>query len=295
MSRRRAAAALACALLAGGCTPKPSAIPDILGQVNDEYLTTDEFMHHLKLRGGMSLDGEPRGALKRFVLAELIDRKLLLQEARRQGIKPSREDVRGAFAEQGGRGWEKPDRERAWNVEDDLVEQRQIERLLREALPVRRDPGAAAVRAYLNEHPDLLTRQDQVKIRQFVVHSAAMARTIELRRKDGDDFGDLARAAGEKVNAAAWMGAGDLPEPVQKALSGARDGRMVGPVATDYGWNVVQLTARRPAGPVRRGDAVEAARQRLLADARREATEKLVARLRSRAMIRVDMAAVAAL
>jgi len=295
MTRRRLAAILAGALIAGGCTPKPPAIPDILGQVNDEYLTTDEFMHHLKMRGGLALEGEPRGALKRFVLAELIDRKLLLQEARRQGIKPSREDVRGAFAEQGGRGWEKPDRERAWNVEDDLVEQRQIERLLREVLPVQHDPDASAVRTYLETHPDLSSRQDQVKIREFVVHTADLAGKIERRRKDGDDFGDLARGAGEKVKPAAWMGLDDLPEQVRDAVATTRDGRIVGPLATEYGWNVVQVTGRRAAGPVRGAEARAAARRLMLADRRREATEKLVARLRSRAMIRVDLPAVAAL
>lgn len=293
MRRRFAAVALLGVLAA--CRRPPAAIPDILGQINEEYLTTDEFLHHFKMRGGMDLDGEPRAALKRFLVAEIVNRKLLLQEARRQRIKPSREDLRGTFAEQGGGAWEKPDRDRAWNVEDDLLEQRQIERLLRDALPAPGEPGSAEVKRMLAAHPELASRPMQIRLRQIVVHSAAMAERIAKRRKKGDDFAELVSIAGERPAKSAWAGEENLPAVLWAAANNTRDGRMVGPLRTEYGWNLVEVIGRRPAGPVPRADAAAAARRLILADRRRAATERYVAKLRARALIRLDLAAVGAL
>ena len=72
----------------GGCSGQATQVPEIIGEVNNEYLTSDEFLHHFKARGGVALDKKARGQFKQTLLTELIDRKLLLQEARRRKMYP---------------------------------------------------------------------------------------------------------------------------------------------------------------------------------------------------------------
>ena len=286
---------LAVCLVAAGCHHAPPAIPEILGQVNDEYLTTDEFMHHLKLRGGLDLEGYSRHAMKRFLLAELVNRKLLLQEVRRQRIRPSRHDVRASFAEQGGPAWEKPERDRAGIVFDEVYEHRQIERLLRELLPT---PDAIAndeADRYLAAHPALLERPEEFRLRQVVVHSATMAEQLAIRMRDGDALGDLARRSAERVTGPAWAGEADLPPPLWATLGTARDGRLTGPVASESGWHFAVISGRRRGGPGSHTAGRAVARAHLRRERHQAATERLIAGLRRHALIRVDMAAVEAL
>jgi parvulin-like peptidyl-prolyl isomerase len=293
------AGALAITALLAGCGTGGSKVPEILGEVNNEYLTTDEFMHQFKARGGAALQGPARAEFKRWLLAELVDRKLLLQEARRRGLRPSREDVRGRILEMGSRGWEEAERAQVLNVEDDLYEQRQIEDLMRHELPPVGTPSLREVRRYIQAHADLFTRPAQVRLRQIVVHSAAMVEDAQRMIKAGESFEGVVRRLGgtpaATVLGPAWNAADDVPDEVWAAAASAPKGEVRGPVASEYGFHLFKVEGRRDAGPISRDEA-EARASRLIVGERRHAgVQAFLVRLRRSAVIRVDRRAVASL
>lgn len=295
----RGAVAAGLAVLALGCGRGDSRIPEILGEVNNEYLTTDEFLHQLKARGGAHLQGAARADFNRWLLAEIVDRKLLVQEARRRGVKPSREDVRERIMEMGARGWEDAERVSFMNVEDDLYDQRQIEELLRREIPPVRTPGTREVRRFVNAHRGLFRRPDQVRLRQIVVHSAAMVESAKRMIEAGTSFEETARRVAGTPRAAAmgpaWVAQEDVPGEVWEAARAAARGSLGGPVASEYGFHLFRVEDRRPAGLISSEEAEARARKRLIEERRHGAVQEFLARLRRSAVIRVDLESVARL
>lgn len=294
---RCALVALAVAL--GGCSGEPERVPEILGEVNNAYLTTDEFMHHFKVRGGMGLEGKARRVFKRWLVAELVDRKLLLQEAWRRRIRPARSAVRGSFAKMGQSGWGQADKDAAWNVQDEMYEQKQIEILLRNAVRRPKRPTAKEVRKYYRENKDEFRHPEQVRLRHIVVNSASMVEAIRSEFDSGRSFSAVRRkhAPGAVTEPAQlkWLGEADLPVGVWEAAREARVGKPVGPVHTAYGAHFLAVRARRDAGPLSYQDAATIISRRITEERRREAVAKYVSRLRKKAKIRLDMTALAAL
>jgi len=288
------------ALAAAGCSSRDEQIeeqiPEILGEVNNEYLTTDEFLHHFKVRGGMELSGEARKEFKRWLFAELVERKLLLQEARKRRIRPSRAGVRRAFAKMGDRGWDEAERELAGSVEDEMYEQRQIEILLLNALPLLKQPKKAEIRRYLKKHPEDFQRPVQVRLRQIVVHSASKVRTVQAELSSGASFMETMRRHSTLSNVPSkdqltWVGESDLSMEVWEAVREAPVKKPVGPVVSAHGTHFLLVVERRKAGPVPATEASAIARKRLRQEWKRRAMASYLAKLRKSAKIKVDLKA----
>jgi parvulin-like peptidyl-prolyl isomerase len=209
---------------------------------------------------------------------------------------PSRDEVRRSLARMGAGGWESAERALADRVEDDVYEQRQIEALLRAAAPAGPPPGDTAVRRWIEANPDRVRAPAQVRLRQIVVHSAAMANTARRALAAGEPFSAVARRmSSDRTAEAAWYGRRDLPDELWEAVRDAPPGSVCGPVVSPHGYHLLLVERRRPAGPLPVREAMAVARRALVEDRRAAAIERLLERLRSRAEIRADMAAVAAL
>ncbi len=285
-------AGLAAVLLLAACGRRDLAPPEILGEINNEYLTTDEYLHHFKARGGLALAGPARDQLKAMLVAELVDRRLLLTEARRRRIKPVREDVRREFDALGRKGWEPVDRAAAWNVEDDIYEQRQIELLLRRVVPAPDSPGRAAVAAWLAGHPGAAVRPPRIRIAQVVVHSSAMANELRGAMMRGATLPAAARSLRLEGAEPCWVAEADLPDELRDVARTAVYGAVLGPVASEYGYHVAVVSDRRPAGALPAAESDRLGRRRLLAERRDEAVRRFVAGLRRGAVIRLDRDAI---
>ncbi len=291
----RRALVLAAVLLAS-CRGSGDSPPEVLGEINSEYLTTLEFMHHFKLRGGSRLSGEARHELKRWLVAELVDRKLLLQEARRRRVSSSRD---GASAELARLGAREP-AEAAWEAGDELDEQRWIEQLLIVAVPRARPPTESEVRRYVRDHQEEFARADEVNLRQIVVNSPAKMRQVTEMLKRGGRFEETARRFSEVPEAKdggalGWCSAEDVPPEVWSAIRKAKNGDTIGPVTSAYGLHLLRVLGRRNAGQVPAETALSRARRKLAGISRAAQVSKYVAGLRTRATIRIDFSTVDAL
>ena len=99
------------------------------------------------------------------------------------------------------------------------------------------------------------TENTYVRARHILVDGSDDAsreeiRTLQDRLNGGEDFGDLAREASDDPGSGAlggdlgWFGDGQMVAPFQEAAFGATVGNVVGPVETDFGLHLIEVTHR---------------------------------------------------
>jgi len=254
----------------------------------------------------------PEGEYAQFqreVGDEVVNRVLLLAEARRRGIQPDREKIQATVAGydaqyKGSANWA-ANRERMLaavlpQLEGESLLDR-LERLVRQ-VP---EPTEAQARAYFDQHPTLFVEPEQVKLAVILlkvdpsspqaVWNSAMAegRTLHRKLQGGADFGELARLHSGDRSAARggemdYTHRGMLPEAVHGVVDKLAVGALSEPVQLLEGIALLRLDGRRPA----QQRSFEQVRprasdlwQRAEADAR---WKKLIAELRRATPVRID-------
>lgn len=268
-----------------------TGLPEMVAEVNNEYVTTDEFVHHFRMRGGFELQGSARARMRKWLIAELVDRKLLLQEARARRIRPERSDVRADFAEKGRKAWGEREKEQFMQSEDDIYEQKKIEILLKANFMV---PGvrAAEIDAYIKRHPGEFIRPAQARICWVMVNSASKVKKAGEQLVNGMPIGEVAKGLSDEPvsmrGAWSWRDESQMPREVWEAASRAPLKKSVGPVPTGFGTFYIEVRDRRKESAMSREESREAARRRIVSMKNREAVENYLASLRASAKIRVD-------
>lgn len=145
-----------------------------------------------------------------------------------------------------------------------LPEQREAAYLLVDpALLAAKVPAdEAAQRAWYQEHKDEFTQPEQVHARHILVKAegrtdAEAQQVLEgarARLAKGEDFGALARELSEEPAAKTsggdlgFFGREQMVAPFSEAAFGAQPNAVVGPVKTEFGWHLIQVLEKRPAG-----------------------------------------------
>jgi peptidyl-prolyl cis-trans isomerase D len=145
-----------------------------------------------------------------------------------------------------------------------LPEQREAAYLLVDPaqLAAKVPSDEAAQRAWYQEHKEELTQPEQVHARHILVKTegrtdADAQKILEgarARLAKGEDFGALARELSEEPAAKTsggdlgFFGRGQMVPPFEQAAFGAQPNTLVGPIKTDFGWHLIQVLERRPAG-----------------------------------------------
>lgn len=120
----------------------------------------------------------------------------------------------------------------------------------------------AAQRAYYQEHKEEFTQPEQVHARHILVKTegrtdAEAQKILEgarARLAKGEDFAALARELSDEPAAKTsggdlgFFGRGQMVGPFEEAAFGAQPNTLVGPVKTDFGWHLIQVLEKRPAG-----------------------------------------------
>jgi parvulin-like peptidyl-prolyl isomerase len=324
------AAALGLALLSGTAWPAqaspepgarpPSAVPaapaaaPVFATVGGTTISLPDYQRALSVatRKKYYHAKPPEGeyaAFQREVGDEVVNRTLLLAEARRRGIQPDRDKIKATVAGydsqyQGSANWA-ANREKMLaavvpQLENESLLDR-LERLVRQGP----EPDEAAARAYYEQHRELFIEPEQVKLRVIllkvdpssrqVVWDSAMTEGRQLHRKllAGADFGELARLHSGDRSAANggemdYTHRGMLPQAMHGVIDALKPGGLSEPVQLLEGVAIVRLDGRREAQPRSfeqvRPRAAELW-QRAEADAR---WRKLIAELRKSTTIRVD-------
>jgi len=311
-------------LAAGGASSVPAAEEVIAGPttsyfavVGDQTISMSEFESAFQagLRKRFYHGKVPEDQLKAFrkeVSQTLIDRVLLLQEARRQGIKPDAQSVREQLAQYETRY----SKQQHWQQHKDTIlpgltaaleEESQLQRFQQQvrSVPV---PEKAAVREYYKKHPELFTTPEQIHLSLILLKVAPSsnsdvwqaaydeAKGLLKRLRAGADFASMARIHSGDASASSggdmgFLHKGMLAGPAQQVIDALRPGELSEPVNLLTGVALFRLEERKKAQLNKFETVAERAQQLLQRELSEQAWQQTVEHLRSTVKISVNSAA----
>jgi peptidyl-prolyl cis-trans isomerase C len=146
----------------------------------------------------------------------------------------------------------------------------------------------ADVKRVYDEQVAKLAAEEEIRIRQMLVASEAIARDVRAKIASGVDFATLAKALSEDTPTAwrggdlGWRVKSELDDKIAAAAFALRNpGDLSDPVHTEHGWHVIQLEERRQR-PIPEFAAVK---DRIRSQLVREKSEVLANNLREKASV----------
>jgi len=254
----------------------------------------------------------PEGELARFqreVGDDVVDRVLLLAEAKKRGLQPDRAridaTVAGYDAQYGkSETWKTQRAQMLASVvpqleRDSLIEQ--LERDVRKTEP----PTEAALRDYYERHKALFVEPEQIKLAVILLKVAPSApvaqwraadeegKRLHDRLKSGADFASLAKLHSGDRSAAQggqmeYTHRGMLPEAVQQVVDPLKTGAMSAPVRLLEGVAILRVDGRKPAQQRAFDEVRQRAADLWQRDASQARWKQLIADLRRATPVRID-------
>lgn len=270
----------------------------------DDLATITETDYRLELariryvREGNMNAGMLPSELKRQILARLVDRRLLMLEAIRKGVRASTTSIERELA---GIRRGLPDKEfereliRTYQTERDLalaIEERLTTALLlkQEALALVRVTEEDAGKLWENMPESERVRPARVHAAQIVLPTEDEGRRAIAELERGRDFGDLARersVAPERIHGGdlGWFEPGVMPSVFDDVCFSLRAGEVSGLTPSEYGFHIFKVLETEE----ERALTYETARPQLLSRLREErirsAEAEYLEQLRSRVRI----------
>lgn len=147
------------------------------------------------------------------------------------------------------------------------------------------------VSGYYEEHKDEFDRPEQVLAQHALFPNRQVAQKVaELMRK-GQDLKQAALEAGYPLDEdpePTWMSRGAIPKTLENVLFSLKPGNVAGPVASDYGFHVIRVLAKRPAEKLGLLQVAEEIQRRLIRQAKEDMSLILLRELREQAKIWMD-------
>jgi parvulin-like peptidyl-prolyl isomerase len=190
-------------LILWGCGQWGTGLPShIIAQVNEEQILIEEFDREFKelmLEPGKGVEGTDLENLKMAYLDQVIERKILVQEARRLGIKISPEELNQAISEiemdYPGEGFGEKLGLKGMTLEEwkvRLEEKLLAEKVIRRLFHSQEKIDEKEAFQYYESHRSFFQIGLKVRARQIVVADGEEAIQILKRLKKGESFEKLA-------------------------------------------------------------------------------------------------------
>ena len=274
---------------------------EVLATVNGESITIEEYESELNFSAlpYRSSSAEEIGDLKQALFEQFIDRKLLVQEVKRRGIKVTplewKDQVRavaGNFSPEelnrflSGAGMDTAE----WRAH--LYEEIQIKKLLDEEFSRIQPATLAEQKEYYEKNLLEFREPAKIHIRHILVATERQARVLLTVLKSGLEFSVLAEKkslAPERSRGGDWgfCSETEIPTEFRKRVFRLALGEVSPPVKSAYGWHLFFAEAKRKA----RVSSLETSKSRIseliMAKKKDQAFKSKLAELRKRATLEV--------
>jgi parvulin-like peptidyl-prolyl isomerase len=291
--------------LTAGCQQQKSTpLQATVALVNDEAVSLQELRALIPQSEGKKTqemtpsDGEQE-ELKRRLLDQLIERKMLLQEARRLKIELTEREVQERFEEaRDGKdeaafsefltdrkltkeGWEKATRE-------NLL----IERLLNQLAGEQLSISEGEMRQYYGTHHEEWRVDEQIKLRQIVVKTESEAEALRKTISDGADFAQTARLHSQFPQLGdggdlGYLSHSEIPVEFDPLLH-AEIGSVSPVIQTPFGYHLVKIEGRLPVRTLSFEEVREKIHQTLLEEKRELLFTQWIEKVRRTTEIKIN-------
>ncbi len=309
-----AALVLSSAPVRGEQTTRPLRDDDVVARVNGSAIQRKAVRE--VVQGVLAVqDAQPDpgsiGKLADDALDSLIALELLYQEAQARGVTVSDSAVDEEIARSKSRFSDPHAFEEALKAKS--MTQEDLRRDTRKTMVVNKFLEAGVwrglrvtseqVRDFYEQNKEQFHHPAEIRVSHILIRvrdgaseadwSAARQRATALleQLKNGADFAVLARAQSEDPGSnsrggdVGYMAKGDMDEEFEKAAFAIEPGQLSGVVGTRYGFHIIKVTDRRPAGYLPLQEVNERISAVLLRDQRQQKQAELVAQLHGKAKI----------
>ena len=215
-------------LLAGCWQQKPSPMTATVALVNDEPITVQELQTALSEtedKGSQTIEATPeeKEELARRLLEQLIERKMLLQEARRLQIKLTEgemqdrlSEIREGMEEEAFLRYLSEQKLTKETWEASAREMLLIEKLLNQLVGDQISLPEEELLQYYNSNLEEWSVPEQIKLRQILVETETEADAIRQSLAEGTDFVEAAQTHAQTLELGkdgdlGYRAAGELP------------------------------------------------------------------------------------
>ncbi len=301
---------LACALCAVGLLACPKQQkdkedPNVIAMVNGEVLARAEFEQELA-RELKSIDPvEPHSPeqvepFKRALVQTLTDRMLLMQEARKNNVTVSPEEIdRGLLrisSDYPAEGFNQALAQGQLSVAEVKARTQvmlAIEKLFQEHVYPRVAVTEDELRRYFEEHAPEFQEPEEVRASQIVVKGLDDAKRIQAQLQTGKKFAELARkyslSADAKVGGdLGFFARGVMPAKFDEVCFSLAVGAVSGIVETEYGFHLFRVTERKAGRKKELVEVRKLVEEKLIKERRTVAEAEYLKALREKASVTVN-------
>jgi peptidyl-prolyl cis-trans isomerase C len=239
-----------------GCDQWGVGLPEqIIAQINEERIPVEQFnreFRELLLETGKEAEGKGFGNLKQAYLEQVIERKILVQEARRLGIKVSSEELNQAISEikmdYPGEGFGEKLGLKGVTLEEwkgRLEEKLLAEKVIRSAFHFQEKIDEKEALRYYEAHLSSFQIGQKVRARQIIVSDGEEAIQILKRLKRGESFEKVAKEKSlgpEKVQGGdlGYFSPGEKPTEFDHVFN-MEVGAISEVIKSPYGYHIFKL------------------------------------------------------
>ena len=305
---RRVWIVAALAVLAAAAPARADAVR-IAAIVNDAVITDADVAAGMDEVRAEFEPGRDDALVRRAALQQLIQRRLILQEAARSGVTVSAAALDGRLDELRARfpsedAFQQSLKDSGMTVErlkeqlrEQLLAQQMIDRAVRAEITV--SPQEIAQQAAA--HPEEAPSGDRVHALHILIrvgdeHAAGEAKKLiqDIARKaqEGADFSQLSRRYSEDAHRDAggdmgWVAKGELMPELDSALFALSPGAVSPPIQTRLGYHLVKVLDRRTSASLSAKDAYQAVFQRIYQEKFERAFQQWITQLGRKAYIEI--------
>ena len=218
--------------ISGGSSSEGRKEGKVLAEVNSGSITTGDFDRELKNLPEYlkAMADTPQG--RKEMLDTMVIRELILQQAAKDGIDKSAE------------------------IEEkmrDLKKRLIVESFLKKKVEVESKVSDEDLKKFYEQNKEKFKSGEQIRASHILVKTEKEAKDILAQLKSGGNFEELAKKNSADSSAAkggdlGWFGKGNMVPAFEKAALALKEGQISDVVKSDFGFHIIKLTGKRPAG-----------------------------------------------
>jgi peptidyl-prolyl cis-trans isomerase C len=252
-------------------TEKAKTTGTVLAEVNGNTITTDDFKAEIDKLPPYLKPMVQSEEGKKELLDSMIVRQIILEQAKKDGVDKDKE---------------------VSDRMEDLRKRLIVETYLKKKVEKEAQISDQEMKKFYDENKDKFKAGDQVKASHILVKTEKEASDILAQLKGGAKFEDLAKkfstdSTASKGGDLGWFPKGAMVPEFDKVAFSLKEGEMSGIVKTQFGFHIIKVTGKRPAGITPFEEVKEQIKSNLLPAKQQEIFTKMKEEMKKSAKISI--------